>query len=216
MVLLLSNHQFLEVKGWPERDLSSSLDAISSPSDGDKSAHGRGRVERFVPSYLEASPASWCVLTSEQSTSRQVEVLLSAGDSLLSIDQLDVQDLVSGPSLGLPLAMSSLASFDRDLCTHGPPPGIPTQQHFSRGPFSHITPSPSGRFFAALTSSTSSRPGKLYVVSSTFSETLSEYDLSNESHSTPPKSVLWCGNNSVLLVWETEVVMVGPFGQTLR
>lgn len=59
-------------------------------------------------------------------------------------------------------------------------------------------------------------PRRLYVVSSNYSETLSEYSLADEPETGPPKSVKWCGNNSVILAWETTLVMVGPYGQTLR
>ena len=189
MIVLLSSHQFLEVKGWPERDAlndssapPSLLASQSYPADDRASpslgSHGRGRIERFVPSGLEKLPSAWCMLTPDQSTSRQVEVLMSSGATLLSIDQLDIQD-----------------------------------QRFSHGPFSHIVPSPSGRFMALLTSN---QPQKLYVVSSNYAETLSEYDLATESETIQPKAVLWCGNNCVVLAWDTTIVLVGPFGQTLR
>lgn len=188
MIVLLSSHQFLEVKGWPERDaLVDSLATFSAMASSDRdggeatsalASHGKGRVERLVESTLEKAPSAWCILTPEQSTSRQAEVLVSAGEALLSVDQLEVQD-----------------------------------QHFSRGPFSHIVPSPSGRFIALLTQS---QPQRLYVVSSNFSETLTDYDLSSEPETTPPQRMLWCGNNSVILAWESTVVMVGPYGETLR
>lgn len=195
MIVLLSSHQFLEVRGWPERDtlndssispslLTSSRD--QSTDNGTSAMHGKGRVEPLIESGLERLPTAWCILTPDQSTSRQTEVLMSSGEVLLSIDQSDTQD-----------------------------------QHFSHGPFSHITPSPSGRFMALLTLN---HPQKLYVVSSNYAESLSEYDLSNEPESSPssassyssPKSVLWCGNNCVILAWESYLVMVGPYGQTLR
>lgn len=114
MIVLLSSHQFLEVRGWPEPDalaetsVSTSFIASRAPntrarangsSDGpttphSTSRHGKGRVERFVDSALSQSPSAWCVLTPDQSTSRQTEVLLSSGEALISIDQLDLQDQV--------------------------------------------------------------------------------------------------------------------------
>ena len=63
---------------------------------------------------------------------------------------------------------------------------------------------------------TQRKPQKLYVVSSNYAETLSEYDLSNEPETECPKRVLWCGSNSVILAWDTSILMVGPYGQTLR
>ena len=109
MLILLSTHQFLEVKGWPERDdalvAADGWDAGQSPVSGSAAAagagpgaaaptHGKGRVERLVDSGLERAPSAWCVLTPEQSTSRQAEVLLSSGEALLVVDQLEVQDQV--------------------------------------------------------------------------------------------------------------------------
>lgn len=85
-------------------------------------------------------------------------------------------------------------------------------QHFSRGPFTHIVPSPSGRFIAFIT-----RTNKVYVVSANYNETLSEYDLGSEVQTDgPPKNATWCGNNSVVLAWDASILMIGPYGQTLR
>jgi hypothetical protein len=106
MLILLSTHQFLEVKGWPERDdalvAADAWDAGQSPAAGSSRAasaglgtiYGKGRVERLVDSGLERAPSAWCVLTPEQSTSRQAEVLMSSGEALLVVDQLEVQDQV--------------------------------------------------------------------------------------------------------------------------
>lgn len=54
------------------------------------------------------------------------------------------------------------------------------------------------------------------MVSSNYSETLSEYDLSGEPEADSPRRVLWCGSNSVVLAWDSTILMVGPFGHTLR
>lgn len=54
------------------------------------------------------------------------------------------------------------------------------------------------------------------MVSANYSETLSEYDLAGDVQTDSPKSVLWCGSNSVILAWESSILMVGPFGHTLR
>lgn len=120
MVILLSTYQFIHVKGWPESDILSentiSASFIASQSNksyyhthamndmentsggGASGRYGKGRVERFAETNFEHSPSAWCILTPEQSTSRQTEVLASYNESLISIDQLDVQDQVGIPS----------------------------------------------------------------------------------------------------------------------
>ncbi|KAK2754493.1 hypothetical protein FQN54_006894 [Arachnomyces sp. PD_36] len=76
------------------------------------------------------------------------------------------------------------------------------------GPFKHVSVSPNGRFVSLFTGD-----GKLWVVSSDFQSKFSEYD---SKAKTPPKSVDWCGNDSVVLAWEDEIHMVGPNGASLR
>jgi hypothetical protein len=126
MVILLSTHQYLHVKGFPESDtlsdsspFSSSFIASQNPTKSahlNSSAHtpgssndvdpasaaaaagqygyGKGRVERFAEVAFDRSPNCWCILTPDQSTSRQVEILAGYGEAVISIDQLDVQDQV--------------------------------------------------------------------------------------------------------------------------
>ncbi|WEW61017.1 Vacuolar protein sorting-associated protein 16 [Emydomyces testavorans] len=76
------------------------------------------------------------------------------------------------------------------------------------GPFQHIGVSPNGRFVALFT-----RDGKLWVVSSDFQNKFSEYD---SGAKTPPKGMIWCGNDSVILSWEDEVHNVGPNGASAK
>lgn len=82
-------------------------------------------------------------------------------------------------------------------------------QVLQQGPFSHIAVSPNGKFVALYTSE-----GKVWVISSDFQDNLSEYDTGMGSDK--PIDVQWCGNSSVVLVWENEVHMVGPGGVALR
>ena len=55
-----------------------------------------------------------------------------------------------------------------------------------------------------------------------FSRTLSEFPISSLSASAPISKIEWCGSNSVVLALEEEgegssqVVMVGPFGETIK
>ena len=74
----------------------------------------------------------------------------------------------------------------------------------SDGPFKHVKISPNGRFAALYTDD-----GKVWVVSSDFQNKFSEYD---SKARTRPKTIEWCGNDSVVLAWEDEVHMVGPNG----
>lgn len=87
-------------------------------------------------------------------------------------------------------------------------------QKLGRGPFLHLSPSPNGKSLALMTFS-----GTLWVVSTDFQRNLAEFDTSTKSAEGAvgsPKQVEWCGNDAVLVTWETLVLLVGPFGDTLR
>lgn len=61
--------------------------------------------------------------------------------------------------------------------------------------------------------------GTLWVVSTDFQRNLAEFDTtfkSAEGAVGPPRQVEWCGNDAVLVTWETLALLVGPFGDTLR
>ena len=51
-------------------------------------------------------------------------------------------------------------------------------RNVTKGPFTHIIPSPNARFVALVTGPTAPQPNLLWVVSSEFTRSLSEYDLS--------------------------------------
>ncbi|GAA5842533.1 hypothetical protein JCM9279_003610 [Rhodotorula babjevae] len=93
-------------------------------------------------------------------------------------------------------------------------------QHVTRGPFLSITPSPSGRFLALVQRAPSSGASPtLWVTSSDFSRSLSESVLDtgvSEGEKGPPSQVEWCGDNAVVLAWERTVVLMGPFGESLK
>ena len=72
------------------------------------------------------------------------------------------------------------------------------------GPFKHVSVSPSGRSVALYTGD-----GKVWVVSSDFPSQFIEYD---SKAKTPPLSIDWCGDDSVILAWEDEIHLVGPNG----
>lgn len=85
-------------------------------------------------------------------------------------------------------------------------------QRLSRGPFTHISPSPNGKSLALLAFN-----GTLLVVSSDFQRSLAEFDtLAVAGAEGPVRQVEWCGNDAILVTWTSLVVLVGPFGDTLQ
>ena len=85
-------------------------------------------------------------------------------------------------------------------------------QKISRGPFTHISPSPNGKALALLTFS-----GLLWAVSTDFQRSMAEFD-TNTIHEAegPVRQVKWCGNDAILVTCDTVVVLVGPYGDTLK
>lgn len=70
---------------------------------------------------------------------------------------------------------------------------------------------PNGRFLACYTSNS-----VLTVVSTNFQSKVLEFDARSGS-SSPPRSMGWCGEDSVVLHWKNlGVLMVGPYGDWLR
>ncbi|UZJ52563.1 hypothetical protein CBS101457_001883 [Exobasidium rhododendri] len=141
-------------------------------------------------------PSSWSLIDPDNSSSGLLEILVSAStsDTIVSLDS------VSGS----------------------------TDMKLSRGPFSAIRPSPNGNLLALLTADL-----KLWVVSSDFQRSLSEFDVTQcdayrPSTSAPSSSgesgmrnaairqIEWCGNNTVAIAWENEILMIGPFGDSLQ
>ena len=87
-----------------------------------------------------------------------------------------------------------------------------TDQRLSRGPFTHLSPSPNGKSLALLTYS-----GTLWVVSTDFQRSLAEYDTRQVPGAIGEvRQIQWCGNDAVLATWDSTVVLVGPFGDTLQ
>ncbi|KAK4687137.1 vacuolar protein sorting-associated protein 16, partial [Tremellales sp. Uapishka_1] len=158
-VVLTGGLQYLEVRGW-----------------------NGGRVGALAGSGLNEPPNCWAVIPPDHSTSGHVEVLVSTGQTIYTLDALENID-----------------------------------QRISRGPFTHVLPSPNGRFLALLTVT-----GLLWVVSSDFSRNLSEVDISSLGGEMEgegggiPEWAEWCGDNAVVLAWGGRVVVVGPAGDCLR
>jgi vacuolar protein sorting-associated protein 16 len=85
-------------------------------------------------------------------------------------------------------------------------------QRLSRGPFTHVSPSPSGKSLALLTFS-----GTLWVVSTDFQRSMAEFDTASVAGAEGQvRQVEWCGNDAILVTWESLAVLVGPFGDTLQ
>ncbi|CAA7264394.1 unnamed protein product [Cyclocybe aegerita] len=85
-------------------------------------------------------------------------------------------------------------------------------QRLSRGPFTHVSPSPNGKALALLTFN-----GTLWAVSADFQRSMAEFDTSSVSGAEGPvRQVEWCGNDAILVTWDSLVVLVGPFGDTLH
>lgn len=76
------------------------------------------------------------------------------------------------------------------------------------GPFSMIAVAPSADFIALFTPN-----GHLWVISSDFHRKLSDYDTKNK---TQPRQLTWCGSDAVALVYDDEILLVGPHGGTLN
>ncbi|GAA5989686.1 hypothetical protein JCM10908_000587 [Rhodotorula pacifica] len=157
-----------------------------------------GKERRTIPlaaTGLDAGsaiPDCWCILPPDPTSTHTLEVLFAKGETVFRLDEIDCVD-----------------------------------QRLTRGPYRSITPSPNGRFLSLLTvppssssASSSSSPNPiLWVSSSDFSRSLSEFIITpevSEGERGIPRMVEWCGSNSVVLGWERTVVMVGPFGETLK
>ncbi|KAJ9085131.1 Vacuolar protein sorting-associated protein 16, variant 2 [Entomophthora muscae] len=75
-----------------------------------------------------------------------------------------------------------------------------------RGPFYEIAASPSGGFLALLT-----KDGNLLVVSANFQQKLLDHNL-NESRC--PNQLAWCGNEYILVLYDEDLVVVDPQGES--
>ena len=71
-----------------------------------------------------------------------------------------------------------------------------------------ISISPNGKFIAYYR-----RDGVLTVISSSFTTKILDFDTRSESQ---PLGLVWCGSDSLVLLWSSGVVMVvGPYGDWL-
>ncbi|PFH49934.1 hypothetical protein AMATHDRAFT_146515 [Amanita thiersii Skay4041] len=85
-------------------------------------------------------------------------------------------------------------------------------QRLSRGPFTHVSPSPNGKSLALHTFS-----GLLWVVSTDFQRSMAEFDTRSVVEADGPvRQVEWCGNDAILVTWDNAVSLIGPFGDRLQ
>ncbi|GAA5978072.1 hypothetical protein JCM11641_006619 [Rhodosporidiobolus odoratus] len=193
-----------EDEGFPSLP-SMSFNSASASAKRRREAPAAPKVVPFASTGLtveEIRGACWTVLPGEVSSTRGTEVLVGLSDGrVLRVDEIDGQEQ-----------------------------RLPTP-----APILHLTPSPSGRFLAVLTASSLSHsqlqpPYTLQVLTSDLSRLLSSCDLTfdatggqgREGGGGRPRQVEWCGSNSVALGYVDEgvgtgtVVVVGPFGETLK
>ena len=57
----------------------------------------------------------------------------------------------------------------------------------------------------------------LWVVSTDFQRSMAEFDTSKVPAPTGSvRQLEWCGNDAIIVTWDSLVVLVGPFGDTLQ
>ncbi|ETW04917.1 hypothetical protein H310_04019 [Aphanomyces invadans] len=82
-------------------------------------------------------------------------------------------------------------------------------QNSMKAPISKIAIAPNGMFMALF-----SQDGTLTVLNTTFDKKILTFDTQSK---TSPAAMLWCGEDSVLLYWQSVgVIMVGPHGSWLK
>ncbi|KAJ1660490.1 Vacuolar protein sorting-associated protein 16 [Dispira simplex] len=79
-----------------------------------------------------------------------------------------------------------------------------------QGPVTMMSVSPNGKFLALYMAD-----GRIWVVSSDFQRSLSEYRL-EPTQTSAPQQLVWCGTDAVCLCVDQTVILVGPFGDHLR
>ena len=84
-------------------------------------------------------------------------------------------------------------------------------QCVARGPFLRVSPSPNDKPLALLNYN-----GLLWVVSVGFQRGLAEFDAQTAGAEGPVNQVEWCGNDAILMTWESLALLVGPSGHTLQ
>ena len=82
------------------------------------------------------------------------------------------------------------------------------RQSIDRGPFYSMSLCPNGQLLAAIT-----QDGELLVVSVDFQQFLTEFQTHNDEEA---DQLVWCGVDSVVIRWEEQLLMVGPYGDSVQ
>lgn len=84
------------------------------------------------------------------------------------------------------------------------------EKHVGASPVTRLAVAPNGAMIAVFT-----EDGTLVVVSADFENTLSEFG-TGAPRDTPPRQLVWCGADAVVLYWDETLLLVGPFGDFMR
>ncbi|PVU90967.1 hypothetical protein BB561_004632 [Smittium simulii] len=150
---------------------------------------GNESQEFGVKELMNELPQSWTIIPPELTLSGHVEILLSIDKTVYSVDISGFHD-----------------------------------QYLQQGPFTNMSVSPNGKLVALLQQS-----GKLKVISSDFQKLFTEtyplaqtdsgkISISDQSLTinTQVSQMAWCGNDGIVVCYDTIAVLVGPFGGVIK
>jgi hypothetical protein len=136
------------------------------------------------------------ILPRQYAPSRRPELFLSTSDGSVVVSELNPSTSPNGGLTDVDCRSRMGGTDDGD--------GLPTT-------IVSMAFAPNGRFLACFTSDS-----VLTVVSTSFESKVLEFDARSGS-SSPPRSMGWCGEDSVVLYWkDLGALIVGPYGDWLR
>ncbi|OQS02820.1 vacuolar protein sorting-associated protein [Thraustotheca clavata] len=114
------------------------------------------------------------------------------------------------PEILLGTTSKSLVVLSKGLSSNSKDSVVDMQlQESINAPISAIAIAPNGKFMAIYT-----QDGVLTVLNTAFDKKILTFETSSKS---TPKSMLWCGEDSVILYWQNlGLIMVGPYGSWLK
>ncbi|KAI9621800.1 hypothetical protein H4Q26_015566 [Puccinia striiformis f. sp. tritici PST-130] len=194
MVVMRSDFTFVQIKGWPESPLSE----FSDPSENLLKESNEG-----TPNFHQTDPFS-----AQRGSEAQSPQMFTPDRSNGKRESIDSGGLTEKPTAWavIPPHSSStgivqiLASRSDSIVVIDPMDST-DQRLAAKGPFLRIVPSPNGKFLALLTGPGSPKP---YT---------SGQDFLNDG---PPTQMVWCGGDTIVIAWEKSLLMIGPFGASLR
>ncbi len=83
-----------------------------------------------------------------------------------------------------------------------------TDMKLTNGPFTKMTVSPTGKNLAAFRAA-----GFVWVVSTDFSQNHCEFKTRTKN---PPQQLVWCGVECVVAYWDAVMLVIGPYGHSLK